>query len=58
MSDIKAKASKVREYVKNKGMRMSAKGIQKLDEKIGEILDKAIERTKGNNRQTIMPADL
>jgi len=50
--------SKVKDYVKSKGYMTSADAIPSLSEKVYDLIDKAIERTKENGRQTIKPQDL
>ena len=50
--------SKVKDYVKSKGMMTSAEAVPALSELVYDAIDKAIERTKENGRQTIKPQDL
>jgi histone H3/H4 len=49
--------SKVREFVKKNNLRLSSDAIDALNKCVEEILKKAAERCKQNNRQTIRPAD-
>lgn len=56
--EIAVVVSKVKEYVKSKGCMTSADAIPALSDKIYCLVDKAIERTKANGRQTIKPQDL
>ena len=49
---------KVKDYISQKNMRMSQDFIEKLEEHLKTIIDKAIERAKANNRNTVMPRDL
>jgi len=51
-------ASKVKAYVKSKGMMSSSEMISSLSSKIYCMLDGAIERTKANKRSTVKPQDL
>ena len=51
-------ASKVKAYVKSKGMMSSSEMLGSLSCKIYCILDSAIERTKANRRSTVKPQDL
>lgn len=50
--------SKVKEYVKSKGMMTSAEAVPALSDKVYALIDEAIKRTKENGRQTIKPQDL
>ena len=52
--------SKVRQYIKSKGCKTSREILEGnvLNRKIGEILDKAIERTRANGRKTVLPIDV
>ena len=56
--DILVVVSKVKDYVKSKGFMTSAEAVPALSEKVYELINKAIERTKENGRQTIKPQDL
>lgn len=56
--EIAVVVSKVKDYVKSKGCMTAADAIPVLSDKIYCIIDKAIERTKANGRQTIKPQDL
>lgn len=56
--EILVVVSKVKEYVKEKGFMTSADAVPELSNKVYELIDKAIERTKENGRQTIKPQDL
>lgn len=51
-------ASKIKEYVKSKGMRASGDLIDALSEKIRYEIDKAAQRAKDNGRQTIRGSDV
>ena len=51
-------ASKVKAYVKSKGMMSSSEMISALSCNVYCMLDAAIERTKANRRSTVKPQDL
>lgn len=51
-------ASKVKAYVKSKGMMSSSEMISALSCKVYCMLDAAIERTESNRRSTVKPQDL
>ena len=51
-------ASKVKAYVKSKGMMSSSDSIAALSCRVYCLLDAAIERTKANRRSTVKPQDL
>jgi len=51
-------ASKVKEYIKGSGLQSSGEVIPALSEKIYDLLDEAMERTKSNHRATLRPNDL
>jgi len=51
-------ASKVKAYIKSKGMMTSSDALGALNEKVHCVLDGAIERTKANRRSTVKPQDL
>ena len=51
-------ASKVKAYVKSKGMMSSSDAIAALNCQVYDLLDKAIARTKANRRSTVKPQDL
>jgi len=51
-------ASKVKAYVKSKGMMSSSEMISALSSKVYCMLDGAIERTKANRRSTVKPQDI
>jgi histone H3/H4 len=56
--DVLVVVSKVKDYVKSKGMMTSADAVPALSEKVYMMIDEAIKRTKENGRQTIKPQDL
>ncbi len=51
-------ASKVRQYVRGKGVNMSSEVIPALNVVVLKLLDAAVIRTAGNKRKTLRPADL
>ncbi len=51
-------ASKVKAYVKSKKMMTSSDALVALSNKIYDMLDCAIVRTKANRRSTVKPQDL
>jgi len=50
--------SKVKEYLKGKGMQTSESAIDALSDAVRDVLDKAALRAKGNNRQTVKDRDI
>ncbi|MHA1336611.1 MAG: histone-like protein [Promethearchaeota archaeon] len=52
--------SKVREYIKSKGLNTASAVLDgdALNKIIIEMLDKAVERAKANNRKTVKARDL
>ena len=51
-------ASKVKAYIKSKGMMTSADAIGALSDDVYKMIDAAIKRTKANRRSTVKPQDL
>jgi hypothetical protein len=51
-------ASKVKAYIKSKGMMTASDSIEAISERVYCMLDKAAERTKANRRSTLKPQDL
>ena len=51
-------ASKVKAYIKSKGMMCSSDAVQALSDKIHCMLDNACARTEANRRSTVKPQDL
>jgi hypothetical protein len=49
--------SKVRAYVKSKGLNTGGDAMAALDKSFQEALDAAIKRAKGNDRKTLMARD-
>jgi hypothetical protein len=56
--DVLIVASKVKDYIKSKGLQSSGEVVPALSEKIYELIDEAAERTKDNKRATMRPHDL
>lgn len=50
--------SKVKEYVKTKGLQTSETAIDALSNAVRELLDKAVARAKDNGRQTVKDRDI
>lgn len=50
--------SKVKEYIKEKGMQTSETAVDALSDAVRELLDKAVNRAKDNGRQTIKDRDI
>ncbi len=50
--------SRIREYIKKQKCEINEETIEAINNKLYEILDKAIFRTKSNKRITIRPYDL
>ncbi|MCI0499355.1 MAG: hypothetical protein L0Y36_06720 [Planctomycetales bacterium] len=51
-------ASKVKAFVRSKGMMSSSDSIAALNDKVYCLLEKAICRTQANRRSTVKPQDL
>lgn len=51
-------ASKVKAYVKSKGMMTSSDAIAALSDAVYATLDAGIKRTQANRRSTLKPQDL
>ena len=49
--------SKVRAYVKSKGLNTGGDAMDALDKSFQKALDSAIKRAKGNDRKTLMGRD-
>lgn len=50
--------SKIKEYVKTKGLQTSETAVEALSDAVRELLDKAVERAKDNGRQTVKDRDI
>ncbi|MCF7973688.1 MAG: hypothetical protein K9N55_07725 [Phycisphaerae bacterium] len=51
-------ASKVKAYVKSKGLMTASDSLEAISAKIYAMLDEATERTTANRRSTLKPQDL
>ena len=49
--------SKTKAYIKEKGCMMSSDAIGALNEKVYDLVEKAVNRTKENKRSTVRPHD-
>ena len=56
--EILVVGSKVKTYIKSKGCMTSGDTIGALSDKVQELLDRAVERTRSNKRSTVKPQDL
>jgi histone H3/H4 len=50
--------SKIKDYVKGKGLQTSETAVDALSNAVRELLDKAAARAKDNGRQTIKDRDI
>lgn len=51
-------ASKVRNYLKGQGVKMSSELVESLNGKVKAMLDDAASRAKGNKRTTVKSQDV
>ncbi|MCD6576114.1 MAG: NFYB/HAP3 family transcription factor subunit [Nanoarchaeota archaeon] len=58
MADVLVVGSKVKDYVKSKGLNSSGDLVEALSKKVERLLNEAAERTKANGRKTMRPEDL
>ena len=49
--------SKVREYIKKKGLNTGGDSIEALDKRLARFIDDACSRAKANDRKTLMAKD-
>ena len=56
--DVLIVASKMKAYIRSKGMMCSADAIQAMSDCVYCCLDKAMARTEANRRSTVKPQDL
>ena len=49
--------SKVRAYIKKKGLNTGGDALAALDKSFSQALDSAVKRAKGNDRKTLMARD-
>ena len=50
--------SKVKAYIKEKGMHVSGDFAEGLSAEVAALIDKAVKRCEANKRSTVRPADL
>lgn len=58
MDEVLVVASKVRAYLKSKGVKVSSELLGALNKKLMTMLDEAVARTKGNKRSTVKSQDV
>ena len=58
MAEILVVGSKVKAYIKEKGLHSSSDLAAGLSEEVTVLLDKAIKRCQANKRSTVRPNDL
>ena len=51
-------ASKVKAYIKGKGLMTASESLEAINAKVYALLDAAAERTVNNRRSTVKPQDL
>lgn len=51
-------ASKIKDVLREAGMRCDGDLVTAISDKVHDMLGKAVERCKGNNRSTVRPIDL
>jgi len=56
--EILVVVSKVKEYIKEKGLQTSETAVDSLSDEVRELLDKAVKRAQDNGRQTIKDRDI
>ena len=49
--------SKVRAYIKDKGLNTGGDSLDALEEAFKGVIDRAVDRAKGNDRKTLMARD-
>ena len=57
-NEVLVVASKVKAYIKSKGMMTSSDAICALSDEVYKAIDAGIKRTKANRRSTVKPQDL
>lgn len=50
--------SKVKAYIKSKDAKTSGELLDEMNKHVAMMLDRAIERAKGNKRTTVKPQDV
>jgi len=56
--DMLVVGSKVKGYLKSKGMKTAGDTLAAVSDKVYDMLDAAVARTKANKRATVRPQDL
>jgi len=56
--EIVVVGSKVKEVIKDAGLRSDGELVQAVSDKVHSLLEAAIARCQGNNRSTVRPHDL
>ena len=56
--EILVVGSKVKDVIRDAGLRSDGELIQAVSDKVHDLLGAAIERCKSNNRSTVRPYDL
>ena len=56
--DMLVVGSKVKGYIKSKGMKTAGDTLAAVSDKVYDMLDAAVARTKANKRATVRPQDL
>ena len=56
--EIVVVGSKIKEVVKEAGLRSDGELVQAVSDQVHEMLGEAIKRCQGNNRSTVRPYDL
>lgn len=56
--EIVVVGSKIKEVIKEAGLRSDGELVQAVSDKVHDMLASAIERCQGNNRSTVRPHDL
>jgi len=50
--------SKVRQYIKDKGLNTGGDSLEAIEKALKVVLDDAVKRAKGNDRKTLMAKDI
>ena len=58
MAELLVVASKVKDYIKEKGFQTSATALDALSVKVKSLLDEATARAKDNGRSTVKDRDI
>ena len=58
MADVLVVGSKVKAYIKEKGLHTSSDFAEGLSKEVEVLLNKAIERCQANKRSTVRPTDV